>query len=582
MGIIDDLLRFFNLAPSAGSPVAGLLEETQWIDQPVIVDSVSGSNDAFTITSTQIDLFAALKAAYPARVAAIDGTFVRANPVDATKYQFLRRLRIVYPADAKDTSKVNGTGRLPLAVLVHGQHESWQGGVEVRNHDGYSYLQEALAAEGIVSVSVDTNCANYFGSLLEMRALIILGAIDALKAMDADSSNRLHDRIDLTRVALLGHSRGGDAVVRAAILNKPNKHAGIKCVISLAPTDFSGALAVAANRMSLDASTAGFYFVLYGGMDGDVSGVGGARSFAGTGFRLYDRAVQPKAMVYAPGCTHNRFNRTWSADEDGIRPADLVAIHSRGDHEALLTEYVVGLLMWRLLGNSKKRGLFDGSMTNSKGHAASLQWTHGNALLEVDGFEVAAASSVGPRTVVGADVQSIADVVFKGVTLEMHTSHQTGALAMQESLIGPAPPVVEITVDAAHRDWSRFDLLQFGLGVSFDVTSAASIAAGSGLPVFTVGLIDGAGTSRVVDSATFTTVSVPGKPTLHRAMVDFGMGPVDTNVTLHRLATVTVKLSKFAVGGPALNLADVRTLEIGPTYGFAQRTLLDSVWLVKS
>lgn len=560
----------------AGNATAGVFDTAGWIDEPVVADGVGGGKDAFTINSTVLARFAQLKAGFAAKVAAIDGKFVRANPADTTKYQFFRRLRIAYPADAKDAKKVAGAGRIPLAVIVHGQHASWQGGVEVRNNDGYNYLQEALAKQGIASVSVDTNAANFFNSLIEMRALMTLGAIDAVHAMDADPSSRFHHRIDFDHIGLLGHSRGGDAVVRAALLNKPNKHGVIRAVVSLSPTDFTGALADRTKRNALDIAAAGFYLVMYGGLDGDVTGEGGPRDFGGTGFRHYDRASAPKAMVYVPGCNHNRFNRNWSTDESGIVSADAGRLHSRADHETVLTEYVGALFGWKLLGMSAKSGLFTGLASNSLGHDISIQWTHGAQLKLIEDFEKA-TGTIGTRTIHAADVAAFADVTVGPDTLELHTSHQTRILAVQANLPGPAQPALELAFPAAHRDWSGFQVLQLGLGTWIDVTSPATIAAGSGVPPLNILVIDGDGKTGAAGSVSFTSPTIPGKPVFHVVNSEDSAGlPIEVNVSLHRLSTVSITL-----GGLGVKLKDVRSLLIQPAAGFGQRIFIDSIWLVK-
>jgi hypothetical protein len=542
----------------------------------VVSEAWSGSEDAYAVTKRTISTLADLRSAYPAKVAAVDSKFLVPNPADPTKYKLQRRLRISYPADPKDSKKLAGKGRIPIAVLVHGQHASWQGGVEVRNHDGYAFLQDHLAKRGIASVSVDTNAANYFGSFVDMRANMILHAIDSLRALDTDANSRFHNRLDFDRIGLMGHSRGGDAVVRAALLNRGNKYGVIKAVASLAPTDFTGALVDHSKRNALDAATAGFYLVLYGGLDGDVSGFGGARGLVGTGFRHYDRAVAPKAMVYVPFCNHNRFNDTWSADEFGITASDAARLHSRDDHRKLLIEYVGGLFEWKLLGAKGKSSLFNGRGTNSLGHNVSLQWGFGAQTKLIEDFEKT-TGTIGTRTIQSADVLPFADVQVSGAKLEPNTSHQTSILAVKDSLPGPAPAVLEIELPAGQRDWSGYEQLTMSLGTWFDISTQAKIDAGNPQPPFNLVLIDGSGGSAVVSSASLTTSLVPGKPVFHQINIaDPGDPPDIRNVSLYRLATVAVTLP-----GLAIKLNDVRKLQLTPGAGFKQRIFFDSFWLVK-
>lgn len=563
-------------SPTAGAaPVVGVQEISGFIDQPVTVETPTpGAPFTRTMQRVPLPTLAALKAWRPAHVSLIDGKFLRKNPADASKYQLFRRLRVAYPADPKDTTKVMGKGRLPVAVLVHGQHESYESGGEVRNHDGYTFLQDHLAARGIVSVSVDTNGANFFNSLIETRAEMVLAALDTLRGSNGDKSSRFHNRLDLDKVAMMGHSRGGDAVVRAGLLNAARgagSRFGIKAICALAPTDFTGSL-VPAQEHVMSGNVADFFLVVYGGLDGDVSGLGGASGFTGTGFRHYDRATTDKAMVYIPGAIHNRFNRTWSGDDFGLLPADVGRVHSRTDHEKLAIEYIGGIFEWRLTGVNARSGLFDGTRATSTGHDVSLQWAFGKASKDIERFE-AGTSPVGTRTVRTSQLDSFADVKVNGVRLEPHTSHQTKVLAIDPNLPGPAQPALELKVDAVHKDWSGFDMLTFRLGTIIDVSSEAKINAGKSPPPCGVVLTDGAGNSATVDAVAFTTPDVPGKPVWHKVKAVSGI----ENVTLHRLATVAITLTGFA----GVKLDDIKTLMIQPGLGFGQHVVIDSLRLVK-
>jgi hypothetical protein len=554
-----------------GSPA--VLDLDQWIAQPVIKDTVVFSpGNLCDIKSTTLDTLVALMAAFPAAIVPVLGRFVRGRPGAPTKYDVFGRLRIVYPADPADAKKVGGSGRLPLAVLVHGQHESWESG-EVRNHDGYSYLQDHLAKQGIVSVSVDTNAANYFDSLIEMRALIALKAIDSLRAQDQDKNSRFYRRLDFDRIGLMGHSRGGDAVARAVTLNAGNKHGVIRCVAMVAPTDFTGRQ-VESRRATLAASDTGFAFVLYGGLDGDVSGMDGATAFVGTGFRHYDRSKAAGAMVFVPGCIHNRFNRTWSADDGGLLPADLPRVHSRTDHEQLMIEYVGGLFEWKLRDVVARSALFDGRGVNTLGHEASLQWKWGAQRKVLDDFELPTKATIGPRTLHDCEVKAFADVDLDGAPADVHTPHQTSIAALIKNAPAPVAVAIEIDLPTGQRDWSGYLLLTLRLGTSMNITSAATIAAGISPPPLTLTLIDGAGKSGSVSEVAFTTTELPGKPFFHES-VDYNHGGIG-NCTLHRLATATITLTGFAV-----NLSDVRTLQVLPTAAFGQRIFIDSLQLVK-
>ena len=94
-----------------------------------------------------------------------------------------------------------------------------------RNDRGYAYLGQNLASHGYTVVSLDQDQLMYYqdgqASGMHQRRLLIAAALDMLTKANAeplaDDANtnvgdRLVGKLDLDRVGLMGHSRGGDAV----------------------------------------------------------------------------------------------------------------------------------------------------------------------------------------------------------------------------------------------------------------------------------------------------------------------------------------------------------------------------------
>jgi hypothetical protein len=114
-------------------------------------------------------------------------------------------------------------------------------------------------------------------------------------------------KLDMSKVALSGHSRGGEGVAAAQVLNAnwPNPHS-IVAVNAIAPTDQSD---------SGDFVPTVPYFLLIGARDGDLQTM--------QGFRTYDHAFpqgmpnrQPKAVAWLYGANHNYFNTIWTPTAD--------------------------------------------------------------------------------------------------------------------------------------------------------------------------------------------------------------------------------------------------------------------------
>src|SRR5690606_191415 len=75
---------------------------------------------------------------------------------------------------------------------------------------------------GMIAVSVDENYLNgdalfdYRGTEHPVRAWLLLRHVDQFRVWNAQPNHPLAGRVDLDRVALIGHSRGGEAAALAA------------------------------------------------------------------------------------------------------------------------------------------------------------------------------------------------------------------------------------------------------------------------------------------------------------------------------------------------------------------------------
>lgn len=226
-------------------------------------------------------------------------------------------------------------GRVPIVFMAHGNHSPAD-----PSYLGYRYLQGELARMGMVAVSVDCNDLNGpIGGVgnIEDRADLIIDNIAHFQGLDADPASILFARIDFNRVGLMGHSRGGDAVVTLPpVINLPG--VTIRSVLALAPTNF---------RFWYGMSTIqpqGYaYMTILPAGDGDVDENNGAQ--------FYDIAVpEPyKSQVYAHYTNHNFFNREWLFDDSTnyVQPPVL----ARGDHERILSAYGCALFRATLLGH---------------------------------------------------------------------------------------------------------------------------------------------------------------------------------------------------------------------------------------
>jgi len=271
-----------------------------------------------------------------------------------------------YPAvaDGTNAALIDGNQRLPLVVFLHGNHGIWRdqnnidhcgfvsGATETPNHEGYNYILDDLARAGFVAVSINANDLNCLDDRILQRAQLIERHLALWKGMHLGTAandpfgGKFMNRIDLERVGLFGHSRGGEAVVRAAVINS-DPDITIRGVLSLAPTD---AHSTTPARTSL--------LMVLPGADGDVVDLDGAR--------IYDRAPRSTAaawfksqfMVY--GANHNYFNEQWLADDynwaQGAGPGPNRL--SRGTQEAMLRAWARAFFELTVTGKEAHRPLF--------------------------------------------------------------------------------------------------------------------------------------------------------------------------------------------------------------------------------
>jgi len=188
----------------------------------------------------------------------------------------------------------------------------------VLSYRGYDAPASVLASHGYHVVSISANAINAWdfetvdsGALA--RAQLVLAHLDLWRrwstAGGVPFGRRFVGRVDLHTVGLMGHSRGGEGVVRAALLNAERRISyGIRAVLPLAPTDFS--------RPTLPAVAVS---VLLPYCDGDVWDLQGQHFFDDTRYAVTgDRA--PRSAVLVMDANHNFFNTEWTRVRRPHRP----------------------------------------------------------------------------------------------------------------------------------------------------------------------------------------------------------------------------------------------------------------------
>lgn len=275
-----------------------------------------------------------------------------------------------------------GGGDRPTVVLLHGRHSYCYGPgtanpdrwpcsetqLSIPSYLGYDGTARALASHGYAVVSVSANAINANDNQLaadqgaRARGQLVLdtlamlddassgrpvayedaatdtevtlddalvagaaavevrseGFVDGYDELDAVTAADLAGRFDLDNVGLMGHSRGGEGVTSAAVLNSAlDTPFGFTSVLPLAPVDF-GRMTVPGLAMN----------VLLPYCDGDVSNQQGQHMLDDSRYAFGDDAL--RAGTWVMGANHNFYNTVWtpgvyrysvSDDWSGTNPA---------------------------------------------------------------------------------------------------------------------------------------------------------------------------------------------------------------------------------------------------------------------
>jgi dienelactone hydrolase len=210
-----------------------------------------------------------------------------------------------------------GPGPFPLVLIVHGNHD-----MKKFSDPGYAYLGEHLASRGYILASVDENFLN--GGLSgenDVRGWVLLQHLAAWKQWNAERGNPFFGKVDMSRIALIGHSRGGEAVQLAASFNHLSRypddarvtmHFGfdIRTIIAIAPVD--GTYRPTDRLNPIENVN---YFVMHGAHDGDVQTMMGMRAWERVRFTEGTQWV--KAALYIYRANHGQFNTTWGNNDVG-------------------------------------------------------------------------------------------------------------------------------------------------------------------------------------------------------------------------------------------------------------------------
>lgn len=236
-----------------------------------------------------------------------------------------------------------GQGPFPLLLLVHGNSDP-----------GFDYLGELLASRGYIAAQVDQTYLNGLWGENGARGWILLEHLKLWRQWNQESNHKFYQKVDMERIALVGMSRGGEAVALAAGFNQWDKIPGkteapqfnfsIKAVIALAPMDGQYLHAGGANIIRNTN-----YLVLQGGHDADVYQYLGSRHWMRTDFD--DGQNYLKQALYIYRANHINFNQSMSGGFHWGQRGDFDAELLTPSQQEHLTKFFVSAFLEATLFN---------------------------------------------------------------------------------------------------------------------------------------------------------------------------------------------------------------------------------------
>jgi hypothetical protein len=305
-------------------------------------------------------------------------------------------------------------GRRPLALFLHGRHNTcfagadvdkvsgnWpcpKGSTPIPSYRGYLRAQTLLASQGYDTVSIAANGISAQDDGVEdggaqARSALVRLHLAHWSDWSGPGRRRAPDAVkaappaDLTNVFLVGHSRGGEGVNQAAMdslvppVRDRNGYHGkvswrVRGTLLIAPTAFG-------QNPAPDVPSA----TILPGCDGDVAGLEGQMYVDAT--RGLDRGKALHSAIYVEGANHNFFNTEWTpglaqapadddlSDEDDPVCAPKLATRLKpAQQQAVGAGYVAAAAALFVRGDDRVRPLLDGTGQTAPSAGRAVVHTH--------------------------------------------------------------------------------------------------------------------------------------------------------------------------------------------------------------
>jgi dienelactone hydrolase len=336
--------------------------------------------------------------------AAATTTMSKALPLDPAGRGSLRTERLSYELKGINVSYpylvevvaevtvpiVNATtnNKMPLILFLHGRHSTcYQGSAAsgdsvyewpcprrykpIPSHSGYRYIADRLASQGYLTVSIAANGVNgqddgAEDAGMQGRSLLVRHHLDLWSTWNSVGGDpwkgRFVDKVNLNQVVLVGHSRGGEGVHRAAVDASSDDPYRIVGLVTYGPTAFTQTVTPDVHSVTILPTC-----------DGDVSDLQGQAYVDVSRDLAYSEAL--RSAVVSVGTNHNFFNTEWTpglsaapSNDDWYDDSDSVCGSKKGklrltpsEQQAVGAAYTAALVKLATRQDANMLPLLDGS-----------------------------------------------------------------------------------------------------------------------------------------------------------------------------------------------------------------------------
>ncbi|MDX1405895.1 MAG: hypothetical protein R3192_15225 [Woeseiaceae bacterium] len=488
---------------------------------------------------------------------------------------FRKRMRERYWGISLDAAPLNGqvwapqgAGPFPLVLIVHGNH-----GMEDYSDSGYAYLGELLASRGFITVSVDQNYINgtwsgdFEGKEMAARAGLLLEQLALWRDWNSSPGHRFHSRVDMNHIALMGHSRGGEAVSIAYAFNELPHFPDDATVAFDYGFNIVSLVAIAQidqryqRRVEIEDVN---FFTIHGSYDSDEPAYHGVRQM--NRISLADDGAYINAGVYLHGANHGQFNTGWGRSDyppPGSWRLNLAPIIPGEEQRQVASAYIAAFLEVTLHGDDRYLALLKDPRAGANWlpeRTYVAQYTDSTFRPLAD-FEE--DLDVTTATYPGATISTNALALWREEDLEHRDERKQGSNAL---VVGWREPGASWAIELPDTD-----AIAAGRALAFAVSGSTETLPAEGdddaddeddrppvIADFTIELQDTAGNTSILRASQFADLVPPLRvrylknETLNDELYNSGWEPV--------LQFVQIPFDAFLAANASLSLATTRSI----------------------